>query len=279
VATVAAAVGVLTLAIAAPASAHVTVNPGTATQGGYTKVTFRVPNETDSTDTTKLEVNLPADTPIASVSLKPLAGWTAVTVKSKLATPIKTDDAEITDAITKITWTASAGAAIKPGQFQEFDVSLGPLPATGQIVFKALQTYSDGTVVRWIDEPATDGSEPEHPAPTLKLTPAAAAGAAAPAAGAPTVTSEATAKGDDDNGTPWGIAGVVLGLIALVLGLLAYRRAGHPAAPVQVTPAQSTPVPAARADQVEPADQVKRADQVKPAEQAKPAEETADSVG
>lgn len=233
VATVAAAVGVLTLAIAAPASAHVTVNPGTATQGGYTKVTFRVPNETDKTDTTRLEVNLPTATPIASVSLKPVAGWTAATVKSKLATPIKSDDGEITEAITKITWTASAAAAIKPGQFQEFDVSLGPLPEAGQVVFKALQTYSDGTVVRWIDEPAADGTEPEHPAPTLKLTPAGDTAAAAPA-GAPVVTTAAATKGDG-NGTPWGIAGVVLGLLALVLGLLAYRRAAGtgsaPAAP------------------------------------------------
>jgi uncharacterized protein YcnI len=229
VATVAAAVGVLTLAIAAPASAHVTVNPGTATQGGYTKVTFRVPNETDNTDTTKLEVNLPTDTPIASVSLKPVAGWTAVTVESKLATPVTTDDGQVTEAISKITWTATPAAAIKPGQFQEFDVSLGPLPKTGQLVFKALQTYSDGTIVRWIDEPASDGTEPEHPAPTLKLTPADATAAAAPVAGAPTVTAAASTDGDGD-GTPWGVAGVVLGLIALVLGLLAYRRSGQSAA-------------------------------------------------
>jgi uncharacterized protein YcnI len=229
VATVAAAVGVLTLAIAAPASAHVTVNPGTATQGGYTKVTFRVPNETDNTDTTKLEVNLPTDTPIASVSLKPVAGWTAVTVESKLATPVTTDDGQVTEAISKITWTATSAAAIKPGQFQEFDVSLGPLPKTGQLVFKALQTYSDGTIVRWIDEPASDGTEPEHPAPTLKLTPADATAAAAPVAGAPTVTAAASTDGDGD-GTPWGVAGVVLGLIALVLGLLAYRRSGQSAA-------------------------------------------------
>ena len=60
-ALVAAVVGGLTLALAAPASAHVTVNPNTATPGSYSKVTFRVPNEKDSANTTKLEVNLPAD--------------------------------------------------------------------------------------------------------------------------------------------------------------------------------------------------------------------------
>jgi uncharacterized protein YcnI len=214
------------LAVAGPASAHVTVNPNTATQGGYTKVSFRVPTESDTLSTTKLEVNLPTDTPIASVSLKPLTGWTAVTVKSKLQTPIKTDDGEITEAVTKITWTASPGAEIKPGQFQEFDVSLGPLPDADKVIFKALQTYSDGSVVRWIDEPTTDGSEPEHPAPVLKL--AAANTAAGPASAAPAAVAAATDESDDGgSGAGWGIAGLVIAVAALVLGLLAYRRASQ----------------------------------------------------
>ncbi len=230
-AAVAGTVAALTLALAGPASAHVTVNPNTAVQGGYAKVTFRVPNESDTESTTKVEVNLPVDSPFASVSLKPVAGWTAVTVKSKLAKPIEAHGAPITEAITKITWTATGDATIKAGQFQEFDVSLGPLPAVPQIVFKALQTYSDGTVVRWIDEPTTDGTEPESPAPVLKLTAAAAtdAPAAAGSSAAPSVTA-APAPEPDGNGTWAGLVGIGLGLAALVLGLLAYRRSGQTAA-------------------------------------------------
>jgi periplasmic copper chaperone A len=242
-ALVAAAAGAIVLALAGPASAHVTVNPNTATQGGYTKITFRVPNETDDTNTTKLEVNLPTDTPVASVSLKPMAGWAEATETTKLATPIKTDDGEVTQAVSKITWTASGDAAIKPGQFQEFDVSLGPLPSTGQMIFKALQTYSDGTVVRWIDEPATDGTEPEHPAPVLTLTAAGATGAAAPAAtAAPTVTTATPAANNDGHtGIVLGIIGIVLGLLGLILGLLAYRRSGRAtAAPVGAAPEKVT---------------------------------------
>ena len=218
-ALVAAVVGGLTLALAAPASAHVTVNPNTATPGSYSKVTFRVPNEKDSANTTKLEVNLPADHPIASVSVKPLPGWTAVTEKNKLATPIKSDDGDITEAVTKITWTADANSAIKPGQFQEFDVSLGPLPDSGQMIFKALQTYSDGNVVRWIDEPTTDGTEPDHPAPVLKLTAATAPAAATPAA--------APASTDSDGPDAFGIAGFVAGLLGLIIALLAFQRAAR----------------------------------------------------
>ena len=151
-AVVAGAVAALTLVIAAPASAHVTVSSANAAQGGYSKVTFRVPNESDTASTTKLEVNLPIQAaPVASVSVRPVPGWTAVTEKAKLDKPLEAHGTQITEAISKITWTASADAAIKPGQFQEFDVSLGPLPKVDQIVFKALQTYSDGEIVRWIE--------------------------------------------------------------------------------------------------------------------------------
>jgi periplasmic copper chaperone A len=45
--------------------------------------------------------------------------------------------------------------------------------------FKALQRYSDGEAVRWIEPAKADGNEPEHPAPTLKL---AHSGCARPAA-------------------------------------------------------------------------------------------------
>ena len=219
---VTALVAAFTLALAVPASAHVTVNPDTAVQGGYAKVTFRVPNESDTAGTTKVEVNLPAATPFASVSLKPVAGWTMVATKAKLATPIEAHGSPITEAVNKLTWTAVGDAAIKPGQFQEFDVSLGPLPEAPQVIFKALQTYSDGTIVRWIDEPAADGSEVEKPAPVLKLTAAGATDAPAAATG-PTVSAEAETEGDG-NGTWFGVAGIVLGLAGLVLGLLAYRR-------------------------------------------------------
>jgi periplasmic copper chaperone A len=223
------AAAVAAFAFPGAASAHVTVNPSTATQGGYAKVTFRVPNEKDDASTTKVEIAIPTDKPIASVSLKPVQGWTAVTENSKLATPIKTDDGEITEAVSKVTWTASAGAEIKPHQFQEFDVSLGPLPTADQIVFKALQTYSDGEIVRWIDEPA-GGAEAEHPAPVLKLT---KAGAATPTAagGSAAQDAAATANDGDTDGTAitLGVLALLAGLAGLFVGVLAYRRAGRTA--------------------------------------------------
>jgi uncharacterized protein YcnI len=209
---------------AGPASAHVTVNPGQATQGGFAKLAFRVPNESDTASTVKLEVNIPTEAPIAFVSVRPLPGWTAAVETTKLATPVTARDGQITEAVSKITWTAAGpDTAVKAGQFQEFEVSAGPLPEVDQIVFKALQTYSDGAVVRWIEPPAADGQEPEHPAPVLELAKAAAEAPNAVPAANTTATSD-----DGDGRTSWalglGIAGLVAGLGGLAVGLLGWRR-------------------------------------------------------
>ena len=146
---------------------------------------------------------MPEGQAFASVSTKPLPGWTANAEKSKLATPIKSDDGEITEAVQKITWTAAPDAVVKPGEFQEFEVSLGPLPKVDILVFKALQTYSDGQVVRWIEDPPTDGgAEPEHPAPVLKLAKAAATTAPANSGASTAATRASTGSSDGD-----GLAG------------------------------------------------------------------------
>jgi uncharacterized protein YcnI len=215
------ATGIAVFGFAASAAAHVTVSPDQATQGGSARIAFQVPTESDTASTTKLDVYLPTDHPVATVSTMPVPGWTVHATTSKLATPITDDDGnKVTEAVSQITWTASPDAAIKPGQFQEFPVSLGPLPKTDQLVFKVLQTYSDGTVVRWIDTTTPGQAEPEHPAPVLKLSTdtGAAAPAATAAAAAPTTTK------NDGLSVAIGVIGTVLGLAGLVLGALAFAR-------------------------------------------------------
>src|SRR5262249_12861434 len=134
---------------------------------------FSVPNEKDDANTVMLEVTLPTKNPIPFVSVKPMTGWTIATEKTKLAKPVSSDDGDITEAVTKITWTAIAGG-LEPGQFDLFTVWAGPLPTKPKkLVFKALQTYSSGDVVRWIDPFVKGTPEPQFPAPTLTLTKAA----------------------------------------------------------------------------------------------------------
>ncbi|MCL2551848.1 MAG: YcnI family protein [Actinomycetia bacterium] len=231
-AVVAAFAGGAVLLSAVPAFAHVTVQPSTAAKGSYSTVSFKVPNEQDAASTVQVEVNLPADHPIASVSLQPVPGWTAKVTTSKLATPLKTDDGTVDQAVTKIVWS---GGKIEPGQFQQFPVSLGPLPDNADsLVFKALQTYSNGDIVRWIEVPQAGQPEPQNPAPSLTLTAASATsgtagtpaaapagdtskGGTAPAAASGGSSSDGTARG-------LGIAGIVIGAAGVAFGVLAGRR-------------------------------------------------------
>ncbi|MEV7178793.1 YcnI family protein [Kitasatospora sp. NPDC093679] len=233
--TLAAAVaGAAVVALAGPAAAHVTVQPGSVPQGGYTAVAFRVPDESDTASTVKLEVSLPMDHPMASVRIQPLPGWTAVLEKSKLDKPLNAHGKDITEAVSKITWTADAGTKIAPGQFQEFRVSLGALPTdTDKLTFKALQTYDNGEVVRWIEEAKEGQPEPAKPAPVLTLTKAAAAASAAPAAdhhaSQDASGDQAAAKADDSTARTLGVVGIVVGVIGAALGVADLRRKSGPA--------------------------------------------------
>ena len=205
---------------AVPAAAHVTVSSSDATPGGFGKLVVRVPTESDTASTTKVQVQLPAATPFAFVSTKPHPGWTVATTERKLAHPITVEGFTLSKAAATVTWTASgASSGIGPGQFDEFELSLGPFPAdVDTLTFPTTQTYSDGTVVTW-DQPSVEGQdEPENPAPTLEL---------AAATQAPAATTPAT---DSSDGTARWLAAtaLVVAAAALVLaGLSALGVAGR----------------------------------------------------
>jgi len=220
----AAAIGLTAL----PALAHVTVNSPGATQGSFGVLTFRMPNETDSANATELKVQLPPDQPLASVSVKPQPGWTYTVTRAKLPQPITDDDGnQVTDYPSVVDWKATAGG-IKPGEYGEFQLSVGPLPKADSMTFKALQTYSNGETVSWIELPAAGSSdEPEHPAPTLKLAPAggAATAPATNAAAAPAAASDEGAGGGSVTGAyVVGGIGLVAGLAALGVAVSGRRR-------------------------------------------------------
>ncbi|MFG2102640.1 YcnI family protein [Micromonospora echinaurantiaca] len=218
------AVATAVFGFAAPASAHVTVNPKDATQGGYARIAFRVPNESDTASTTKVEVVLPENAPIGSVSTMPVPGWTVTVEKRKVDPPVEVHGSQLSEVVSKLTWTAAGNAGVKPGEFQEFPVSLGPLPQVDRMVFKTLQTYSDGNVQRWIEEPTPGAEEPESPAPVLTLT--AAGASASPTAAAPADDDDADEVEAEGAGlaTGLGIAGLVAGVAGLLLGGLAFAR-------------------------------------------------------
>lgn len=199
--TAGAAGGVLLLG-AGVASAHVGVSAPGAAQGGYTVLTFKVPTESDTAGTTKLTVTLPG---LKSARTEPMPGWTSQVVKDPA-----------TQAATEVTWTADPGVAVGPGQFQQFLLSAGPLPSEDTVSFPTVQTYSDGKVVTWNQQPGPDGAEPDKPVPSLTL---AEAEEGDGSHGASTSTSAESDAAVDTTARWLGGAGLVLGALGAALGI------------------------------------------------------------
>lgn len=233
---VVAAGAALLLALAAPAaaSAHVSVSPNTTPAGSWALVNIKVPNESATAVTNKIELALPTDTPILNVSYVPVAGWTTELVRETLPTPVEVGGNTVTDAITTVIWTATPGHEISAGQLQVFPLSLGPIPDTGTIVMVADQTYSDGNVVSWSE--TSEGAN--HPAPVLFVNDAPAgdhsdAGdkdaadnqADGQVDGGDSANESVTASATSDTlARGLGIGGLVVGAIGIAVAIAAMRR-------------------------------------------------------
>jgi uncharacterized protein YcnI len=199
-------------AFPAAAQAHIQVTPSTVAPGDAVKFTVLVPGERDS-ETVKVELQMPKG--LLPFSYEDPAGW-----KREL---VKAGDG----SVERVVWT---GAAPSDG-FTEFAFLAGTPEQAGELQFKALQTYADGTVVRWIGAPGS-----ENPAAVVKMRAGAAKQNAggesgegdAPAATATAVNpiaTEVTLTAKDDGGSSntlpivLGAAGLMLGLIALIVAL------------------------------------------------------------
>ncbi|HEY3692654.1 MAG TPA: YcnI family protein [Pseudonocardiaceae bacterium] len=200
---------------AASASAHVTVHSDQAVAGATdAEITFRVPNEEANAQTTKIQVIFPTDHPLIGVLIKNHPGWTADVQTAKLPTPVTTDDGPVSDAVSRVTWT---GGAITGDNYDDFEISAGQLPKDAtDLTFKAIQTYSNGDVVSWIDTAPPGAPEPDHPAPILHLAPAGSAASAGQDNGAGPSVSASTQTATQPDGT-----NRVLSIVALVVAVLA----------------------------------------------------------
>jgi uncharacterized protein YcnI len=230
------AAGVIaSLAIAGPAWAHVTVQPSEGIADSFSAFVVRVPNERDNASTTKIQLQFPT---LTSVSFQDVAGWTRQIKMKKLDEPIEVFGEPVTEVVGTVTWS---GGTIEPGEFAEFPFS-AHLPAEEtDLEFPAIQTYSNGEVVRWIG-PA-DADEPAAHVGVLEL---GELGADVGQLGTvhnitheleeltvqveelQTAVDDQPATATDDEGDEedsdtlpliLGIAGVALGLIALVVAI------------------------------------------------------------
>lgn len=191
------------IAFAAPAGAHVSVQPEEAPAGGFVVENVRVPNEQEDASTTKVDLQLPAG--FLDVSYQPVRGWKTRVIREKLAKPVKTEEGEVSEQVTRVTWT---GGEIAPGQFQDFPLSVQiPDRAGDTLTFKAVQTYDNGDVARWIGAPGS-----EEPAPQVKVT---AASESEPSAAE-------NGSGDDDDSDLLPVIALVVGGLGLLIGAAAF---------------------------------------------------------
>jgi uncharacterized protein YcnI len=221
--------------LAAPAAADVTVTPAVAPRGGPAALVFTVPEERAGAHTTKVELLVPEATPIGEIYPMSVTGWAPTTTTRKLDKPIELIHGQpANEVVSKVTWIRVGRAAPKPGEAALLKLSMGPMPQTEQVAFTIVQTYSDGTVVRWADAPAAGA---KNPAPVVKLLSVSAAdrqhGERRDAAAAGPQAPVAKAGGD---GPSWLlVAGLLVAAIvaveAWILFVARRRRTGAGAAP------------------------------------------------
>ncbi|TMV15910.1 YcnI family protein [Paenibacillus thermoaerophilus] len=146
---------VLVFALPAAAFAHVTVQPAEVTAGSYQVFTVRVPSEKESA-TVKVEVKIPEGVTISRFEPKP--DWKYELQKDS------------SGKIVSVVWTAT-GQGLGATEFGEFRMN-GKVDAEAkELVWKAYQTYQDGSVVEWV---GADGSKTPASVTTVKPAPAGA---------------------------------------------------------------------------------------------------------
>jgi periplasmic copper chaperone A len=217
------------LALPATAQAHVSLHPNEVPTEAFATLDIRVPSESDTAHTVKVQVQVPKG--FVEVSPEALPEWDVKVTKTKLAKPIQSDDGPITEAVKEIEWTPSAGAeGIPPGQFKNFPIQTQIPGKPGQtLTFKVLQTYSDGEIARWIGGPSS-----ENPAPEIDVTaaggvlqdvagseaeppaPGEASGEGGAGEAAPAAESSSSSSGGASQGL--GIAALVVGALGLIAG-------------------------------------------------------------
>ncbi|SDN29011.1 Uncharacterized protein YcnI [Paenibacillus sp. yr247] len=190
--------------LAGIASAHVVVYPKEATQGGYEKFTVRVPTEKDI-PTVQVEVKFPLDS-VAISRFEPKAGWTYELAKDPAG------------KITGVTWKAT-GDGLSSTEFGDFSMQGKVADTATQIVWKAYQTYKDGSVVEWV---GADGSDKPASVTTVKAK--AAAGATTDSHGQVKAGSAASGNSSSNTSFYLSIAAVVLGALSLIVSLTRKRR-------------------------------------------------------
>lgn len=131
-----------------PAFAHVAVKPSEVGMAAFETFTVGVPNEKEVA-TTALRLVIPQGLEHVSANVKP--GWRISMKHGEAAEPHDSTQAGHSDEpVVEISWT---GGSIPAGLRDDFLFSAKSPAAETTLLWKAYQTYADGTVVSWDIEP------------------------------------------------------------------------------------------------------------------------------
>ncbi|MDN3443383.1 YcnI family protein [Microbacterium sp. APC 3901] len=207
---------ILALAIPAMASAHVSVSPDELIAGDHGVLTFSFAHGCENSPTTSLKVTMPEG--LASVAPTMDSDWTIDIEKG--------DDG----LVSAVTYTAVEPVPNELRGAVSMAVGLDE-DTPDSLAFPVIQTCVEGST-EWT-QLAEEGEDPhslEAPAPVVQVAAAADAhgehGSAEEAADSDASGSEAAEETDSSSqlGTALGAGGLVAGIAALVVSVLAYRR-------------------------------------------------------
>jgi uncharacterized protein YcnI len=218
---------VAVLAIASPAGAHVSVSPADQAAGEYTVLTFGVGHGCEEAGTTKVEIQIPE--PIVNVTPTVNLDWDVAVTEEPLATPIESEDGDITVRDAVVTYTKK-GEALPHDLRDSFELSLQiPEGTEGDTLnFPTVQTCTEGENA-WVEIPEAgeDAHSLESPAPFVTV-------AAATTHGDEPADDEETAAAtstDDDSSSSdtLAIIALIVGALGLGVGGFALAKARKPA--------------------------------------------------
>jgi uncharacterized protein YcnI len=141
---------------AVPASAHVSVQPSEAVAETVSRFAVTVPNESDEASTVRVRVEFP---PLALVQFEDVGGWERQVEMRKLDEPLHALGNEFPKVVGSVTWS---GGEIEPGEFEEFPFTAAMPKGEEMLEFPAVQSYSDGEVVRFGHEDSEEHAASVH---------------------------------------------------------------------------------------------------------------------
>jgi uncharacterized protein YcnI len=187
------------LVLAPQAGAHAEITPARVPANSVSTFVLSVEGE-ENAPTVEVAMRVPAG--LKNVKPPPVRGW----------------QAELAGRV--ITWT---GGRIPQGETGEFEVTAQfPNSPGARLKFPTVQTYGNGTVVRWIGAPSSD-----TPAPTILLTAAAQPPPPPPPQPPPppiTTTTTVGENDEDDGSTGWLVGAVIIVVLVGAAVALLWRR-------------------------------------------------------